>query len=207
MTTTINPFPDDPAKAEVFEQGLIAGFNDPDGNDFRPFPPDLLEVFQQGFQTGREDKNAPPGPAVVQWMTEEDVENFNDTGKEAVLLALTLLFDHIYENPLFSCIDLVKLALDPAGDTQLQPLPPDFRAGFNAEDTDPAIHFLALCPRSDHDQVSPGVTSDGHWIGSDHNSFLDAVDEMRAHGHSEAFVARCDFNDNTCGPVWLATNQ
>jgi hypothetical protein len=207
MPTTVNPFQDDPVKADVFEQGLIAGFNDPDGSDFRPFPADLLAAFQEGFQVGREDKSAPPGPAVVEWMTEEDATNFKDSGKEAIMLALTLLLDHLYETPAFSCIDIVKLAFDPAGDTPLQPLPPDFSAGFNVEDADPAIHFLAVCPRSDHDQVSPGVTGDGHWVGPDHNSFLDAVSDMTSHGHSEAFVARCDFNDNTCGPVWLAAKQ
>ena len=207
MSTTVNPFQDDPVKAEVFEQGLTAGFNDPDGSDFRPFPSDLLQAFQEGFQVGREDKNPPPGPAVVEWMTKDDVANFENLGEEAVLLALTLLLDHLFETAVFSCVDVVKLALDPAGDTQLQPLPPDFRAGFNAEESDPAIHFIAVCPRPDHDQVSPGVTGDGHWTGQDRNSFLDAVNDMTAHGHSETFVARCDFNDNTCGPVWLAAKQ
>jgi hypothetical protein len=208
MTTTINPFQDDPAKAEVFEQGLIAGFNDPDGSNFRPFPPDLLGVFQQGFQVGRGDKASAPGnDRSFTWMSNEDIANLQEGAEEVEQLALTLLLEHILENPAFSLVDVVKLAFEPAGDVQLQPLPPDFRAGFNVEDTDPALHFIAVCPRSDHDQVSPGVTNDGHWTGQGRSSLLDAVTDMTAHEHSEAFVARCDFNDNTCGPVWLARKQ
>jgi len=211
MTTTTNPFQDDPTEAAVFEEGLMAGFNDPDQSDCRPFSPELLQIFQEGFQIGREDKSAPAGDAQRAWLSKEDAaklaERAEEGAEEIEQLALTLLLDHLFETAAFSCVDLVKLALDPSGDTPLQPLPPDFRAGFNVEDTDPAIHFIAVCPRSDHAQVSPGVTGDGHWTGQDRSKFLDAIDDMTAHEHSEAFVARCDFNDNTCGAVWLAARQ
>src|SRR6266516_4602557 len=112
MPTTTNPFQDDPSDpflAEVFEQGIIAGFNDPDESDFRPLPPDLLEVFHQGFQVGREDKSAPPGPAVVEWMTMEDIANVKEGVEEAEVLALTLLLDHIFETAEFSCVEVVRL--------------------------------------------------------------------------------------------------
>ncbi len=209
MPTTTNPFQDDAAKAEVFEQGLIAGFNDPDGSDFRPLPPDLLEVFQQGFQVGRGDKSsAPAGDTSLRWLSTPEADDSEVEALEHIdMLAFTLLLDHIFETAKFSLIEVAQLALSPGGDTPLRPLPPDFRVGFNVEDTDPAIHFIAVCPRSDHAQVSPGVTSDGHWIGQDRSSFLNAVGDMTAHEHSEAFVARCDFSDNTCGPVWLAAKQ
>jgi hypothetical protein len=202
MATT-NPFLDDPAKAEVFEQGLIAGFNDPDGIDFRPLVPDLLDVFQQGFQAGRGDKSsAPAGDTSLRWLSKPEASKLEDF-EDVLILALTTLLDHLFETTKFSVIDIVHLALSPGGDTRLGPLPPDFRAGFNADVSDPAIHFIAVCPRSDHTQTSPGVTSDGHWTGQDRNSLLDAINDMTAHEHAEAFVARCDFNDKTCGPMWV----
>src|ERR1700758_5156336 len=102
MTTTTNPFQDDPVKAEVFEQGLIAGFNDPDGNNFRPFPEDLLDVFQQGFQVGRGDKgSAPEGNASFMWMSSEDIANLEEGAQEVEQLALTLVLEHLLENPRF----------------------------------------------------------------------------------------------------------
>jgi hypothetical protein len=82
--------------------------------------------------------------------------------EHTLILTLTLMLDHIFETAAFSLVDVVQLALSPEGDTPLRPLPPDFRAGFNAEVSDAAIHFIAVCSRSDHTLTSPGVTGDGH---------------------------------------------
>src|SRR4051812_30202432 len=57
---TQNPFLNDPEKAEVFEQGYLAGFNRPDTAPFLPLNPDLLDVYIQGAAAGRKDRLAPP---------------------------------------------------------------------------------------------------------------------------------------------------
>ncbi|MGA7314268.1 MAG: hypothetical protein WBX22_09870 [Silvibacterium sp.] len=211
MTTT-NPFPNDPDKAEVFDQGYSAGFMDPDGSDFLPLAPDLLEVYQQGFQAGRGDKSSgPSGDGSQRYLSRTEAAGLSEDAKEGIetieWAVILFLLDELFETGAFSFLDVVELALSPGGDTQLGPLPPDFRAGFNVDNTDPAIHYLALCPRSDHTLTSPGVTNDGHWTGQDRNRFEDALSDMTAHEHSAAFIVRCNLNDNTCGPVWLTTQQ
>jgi hypothetical protein len=216
---TSNPFTDDPTKADVFEQGYVAGFMDPDSSDFRPFAPDLLEAFQQGFQAGRVDRSTPPtvDPA-SRWLAKPEAEQLREGnglaegGEHVAMFAVFHGLDHVFKDVAakeFSpipLIELVILALQ-LQDTPLQELPPDFRAEFNRGEDDPAIHYIAMCPRSDHDLTAAGATPDGYWLGLDRSHFLDAVDDTMAHGHSEAFVARCSLQDDTCGPVWIATSQ
>ncbi len=61
MSFFSNPHADDPAKAEVFELGYLTGFQDPEGKDlFRPFSPELLDVFTEGAEAGRQDAFRPP---------------------------------------------------------------------------------------------------------------------------------------------------
>jgi hypothetical protein len=207
VPTTTNPFLDDPAKAEVFEEGLIAGFNDPDGSDFRPFAPELLEAFQQGFQDGRADKNEGPFDRAFRWAEKTEV---GELAEHAFMFFVFHVADHLFKDFTgakttgIPVIDLFLLAATGiAGDTKLQELSPDFRAGFNRDEDDPDIHYIAMCPRSDHDRVVSGVTNDGYFLGPDRRNIAAAIDDMNAHGHPEAFVTRCSLKDNTCGSVWV----
>jgi hypothetical protein len=206
------------AKTRPLEQGYVAGFMDPDSSDFRPFAPDLLAVFQQGFQVGRSDRSAPPvGGATL--LTPAEIRTLHTDGElpegleHAIIFCLFHGADHIFKDVArlpegavtpIPLIDLVILALGIEQDAPPAELPPDFSREFNRDESDPNIHYLGLCPRQDHTQASPGVTSVGYWTGPDRSSLFDAADDIAAHGHSEALVARCDLRAGTCGAVWLA---
>lgn len=223
MPVDSNPFVNDPVKADVFEQGYAAGFMDPDSSDFRPFAPDLLDAFQQGFQTGRVDRSTPPVAGVSsRWLSATEVGALETNSElpegleHAILFVIFHAADHMFKDVAnlpkgtvspIPLIDLFLLAAGISQDTPPAELPPDFRREFNRDEIDPNIHYLAMCPRQDHAQTTPGVTSVGYWTGSDRSSFFAAFDDRSAHGHSEAFVARCDLNANTCGAVWLAGSQ
>jgi hypothetical protein len=223
MPIDSNPFVSDPVKADVFEQGFAAGFMDPDSSDFRPLSADLLDAFQQGFRAGRTDRSAPPVAGVSsKWLLPTEVGTLHTNNElpeglvHAIMIALFHGADHMFKDVAslpagtvtpIPLIDLVMIALDIPGDTSLGELPPDFSREFNRAETDPKIHFIGLCPRQDHTQTSPGVTSVGYWTGQDRSGLFDAADDIAAHGHSEAFVARCDLNAGTCGAVWLAGSQ
>lgn len=219
MPIDSNPFASDPIKAEIFEQGYLFGFMDPDSNDFRPLAPDLLEVFQQGFQSGRTDRSAPPvGDQTCRWLTAAEVETLHESGalpesiEHAIVFLACHAADHIFKDfsgtriSPFPWID-VFIFTQGLTDVQLQEVPPDFRAMFNLPENDPSIHYAVMCPRTDHDNTTAGVTTDGYFVGPNHNNLFDAANDMNAHGHHEAFVARCNLNDNTCGIVWLAGSQ
>jgi hypothetical protein len=55
MTVT-NPFASDPERAAPFEQGYIAGYAEPDNEQFPPLEGEMLDIFKQGEQAGRGDR-------------------------------------------------------------------------------------------------------------------------------------------------------
>ncbi|AGB25428.1 hypothetical protein Mycsm_05227 [Mycobacterium sp. JS623] len=57
---TFNPFTDDPDKAQAFDAGYVDGFTDPDAPNPGPLNADLLDVYQQGFAEGAQDRDAAP---------------------------------------------------------------------------------------------------------------------------------------------------
>jgi hypothetical protein len=70
---TQNPFTDDPDKAEVFEQGYLAGFQDPSSDPQPPFSPEFLDLFNQGLDAGREDAiQSPPSDGKV-WVSKSEL--------------------------------------------------------------------------------------------------------------------------------------
>jgi hypothetical protein len=54
--TIVNPFADEPARARAFEQGYLAGYAQPDQEHFPPLEAELLDIFGQGEQAGRNDR-------------------------------------------------------------------------------------------------------------------------------------------------------
>lgn len=201
MTTTTNPFEDDPEKAEVFELGYFAGLSDPLGqNTFQPFSPELLDVYSQGTASGREDANASalvPKSEIHQDGIEELVEHVS-------IEAVAHLSAHIFKRAALGLIGVLLTVLFIPGDVQLRPLEDDFGETYTGPDSDANVTYVAACPRVDHPMVAVGVTSDGYWAGVGRNDFGDALRDALEHGHSETLIARCSLTDNTCGPVWIA---
>ncbi len=182
----VNPFATFDPEGGIWEQGFQAGFNVPDFDHSPPLAPTLLDAYLEGQQTGRAFKRA--GPAGSSW------ENFEELGSSVLLHAI---LDHVaaaFGGMLALVIEVVQIP----GDTVLKPLPENFTALANQNDA----RSLTVCLRTDHVEGTPGATSEGTWAGSSRDDFTDAASDMRAHGHDEAFVARCSVREQTCGAVW-----
>jgi hypothetical protein len=54
--TVANPFADDPERAMHFENGYIAGYAEPDDEQFPPLEGDMLDIFKLGEEAGRRDR-------------------------------------------------------------------------------------------------------------------------------------------------------
>jgi hypothetical protein len=94
---------------------------------------------------------------------------------------------------------LVLIVLEIPGDVQLRPLEEDWSGPVQLPDEGDT--YVAMCPRTDHPMVAQGVV-EGYWAGPGRKFFSEAVNDLKAHGHGEAFVARCSLSENTCGAVW-----
>jgi hypothetical protein len=207
MPLTQNPFSADPEKAEVFELGYLAGFQDPSSDPFAPFSPELLDAFTQGVDAGREDASrSPTSDPSLTWVAKSDLgENPSHEMLEHLIIeGVAEAASHLFKRAALGLIGVVITALSIEGDTPLQPLEDDFSEPYSGPAEDTNVFFLAACPRTDHAVVAAGVTGDGYWAGSGHNDFGDALREALQHGHPETMVARCSLTDNTCGPVWIA---
>jgi hypothetical protein len=198
MMATQNPFADDVAKGEVWEQGYLAGFNEPEiDHSPGPLTAELLDVYNRGEQEGRNDRRDEVGE--VGWVAPDF--DFGELPEHIALHAFGVAFETIGVK-MGGLIALVATVLSIPGDTALHPLNSD--GGSLALDTTPmeGNTYIAVCPRSDHPMAQKGVTEDGYWTGLGRSTFVDAVSDMRAHTHAEAFVARCSLSEGTCGPVW-----
>jgi hypothetical protein len=209
MTAFTNPLADDPdpEKPKIWELGYLTGFQDPDQADpFLPLSPELLEVFNNGIDTGRDD--AIQSTAVKKSELRNEDGSTNESSLEDLAEHVTIegffeLSAHVFERAAIGLVGIIITVLGIPGDTQLHPLEDDFEEPYTGPEDDTNVFFVAACPRPDHPQVEEGVTSDGYWAGSGHNDFGDALRDALAHGHSEVLVARCSLTDNTCGPVWI----
>jgi hypothetical protein len=189
---TSSPFTDDPDQAEVWELGYVAGFQDPDGTDtFRPLSPDLLDIFTQGIDAGRDDRIAfPPASQGTQWVqkSELDSDSSDEMGEHLIIEGVAEFAAHFFKTVTLGLIGVVITALSIQGDTPLQPLDDDFSEPYTGPEADTNVFFIATCPRPDHPIPAIGTTPDGYWVGTPENDF----------------VARCSLTDNTCGAVWVA---
>jgi len=204
---TQNPFVDDPQKAEIFEVGYLRGLQAPADDSFPPFAPELLDVFEQGVDAGREDAlQGPPSNPDRQWVSKSDLseEGVEELVEHVVIEVVAEVAKHIFKRAILGLAGLVISVLQIPGDTPLKPLEEDFSELYAGPEESANVFFIACCPRTDHPMVTVGVTSDGYWAGTGHNDFGDALRDVLQHGHVEALVARCSLDDNTCGPVWIA---
>jgi hypothetical protein len=216
MSTRTNPFADDPERASVFELGYFAGFHDPAGNDsdFRPFAPELLDIYVAGADAGREDAHAgPPANSSKQWADRAELRAHADSSedmKEHLLtFAIFKALEVLTRKALFGLFDLVITALGIQGNVT----PEQLRAiddGFEAGATDPprdAVVYVAACSRTDHPLVLANVSPDGSWLGTPRDTVEEALRDLVHHDHREGFLARCDANAGTCSTVWVAKDQ
>jgi hypothetical protein len=202
-----NPFADDPERAEVWEMGFLQGFQDPSDDNFPPFSPELLDVFTQGVDAGRDDAIQPPASDPDRrWVSKSELseDGLDELVEHVVIEVVAEVAKHVFKRAVLGLVGVVITVLQIPGDTQLRPLDDDFSEEYTGPEDDTNIFFVACCPRADHPQVAVGVTAEGYWAGTGQNDFGDALREALQHGHAEAFVARCSLTDNTCGPVWIA---
>lgn len=213
MTTKTNPFESEPEKAAAYELGYFAGFQDPAGNDsdFLPLAPELLDIYVEGADAGREDAHAPPpANASKQWVPRSELAEHSDSTEEmkehigtfVVFKALEL----ITRKAILGLVDVVLMVIGIQGNT----IPEQFKSlddDFEGTPTDPpsdAVLYVPACSRTDHAMVTDHVSQDGTWIGSPSNTIEEALQAAVKHEHREAYVARCDVEAKTCSAVWLA---
>ena len=204
MTTT-NPYADDPEKAEIFDLGYVAGFQDPDGSGFLPLSPELLDIYQQGIDGGRYDAAHSPTPWVPR--SELESESSDEWIEHIIVEAVAEGAAHLFKKAALGLIGILITVLQ-IRDTALHPLQDDgLSEPYTGADVDPNVTYLAMCSRTDHPIPAAGTTPDGYWTGSAVHDFGTALREALDHGHREAIVARCSLTDNNCGPVWAAAAQ
>jgi hypothetical protein len=192
--STVNPFANDPIKGEIFEEGWFAGFSDPVSSHLLPLAPELLEVYEQGVEAGREDRTAPPIED-----SSEEWAGLEELGEHVIIHALGHITDHLFRLTVGGVIGLVTLVVGIPSDVKLRPLDPEFDGPPDAAGDEV---YLAMCPREDHPLVAIGVTPEGYWTGQPRASIGDAVRDVLDHKHPEGFVARCSESEGTCGAVW-----
>lgn len=200
--SAINPFADDPERAEIWELGYLAGFQDPGGSDFLPLSPELLEVYTLGVDAGRDDNTTSPTTWVPR--SELEGESSDEWIEHIVIEGIAEAASHHFKRAALGLVGVVVTVLSIEGDTPLHPLEDDFRELYTGPAEDPNVMFLAMCSRTDHPMPAIGTTVDGYWTGSPMRDFGDALQETLAHGHRESVVARCSLTDKTCGLVWAA---
>jgi hypothetical protein len=192
-----NPFANDAVLGDVWEQGYLAGFAQPEEDHLPPLAPEVLDVYQQGEQAGRDDRRLlPPEGGGFDGQTEPSA--MVEVAEEVGISALShIVLDHIF-GTVGGLIAVVIEVVQIPGDVQLHPLEPDWSGPVDQpEDT-----YIAMCPRTDHSVFVEGAIDGGYWTGPGRESYADALDDWFAHSHAEAFVARCSLPEGTCGPVW-----
>ncbi len=193
---TQNPFENNPDFAEVWELGYIAGFAEPETDHFLPFAEDLMDSYQLGEQTGRDDRRLqPPAP--------EADEGHHDEWGEALF---EFAFVHALGEGLvhlgIKAGGLIMLVFDVVqipGDVSFRALEPDWEGPVDQE----GDNYVAICGRTDHAMQLVGtVTDDGYWVGSQRQTFKESAADRGIHQHPESIVVRCSVSEGTCGPVW-----
>lgn len=196
-----NPYRNDNAKGEAWELGYLAGYAEPETDHLMPYSEQLLEVYQEGEQAGRDARRQlPPDEGLLEgWEVPEAlVEVAEHVGIHAL--------GHVVMEKLFHAAGglaaVVISVVGVPGHEPLAPLEPDWAGAINQ----PGDKFFAACPRTDHPMVMEGVRESGYWSGQKRDFYSEAVDDMsahlRLHSHPETIVVRYSGSDGKCGPVW-----
>jgi hypothetical protein len=213
MTIKTNPFESEAEKAAIYELGYFAGFQDPSGNDsdFLPLAPELLDIYVEGVDAGREDAHAPPAAdSRKQWVPRSELAEHSESSEEMKEHIGTFLvfkaLEIITRKAILGLVDVVLIVIGIQGDTipeQFKPLEDDFEGSPEDPPSD-AVMYVPACSRTDHAMVTDQVSQDGTWIGAPSKTIDEALQVVIEHGHREAYVARCDVEAKTCSAVWLA---
>lgn len=195
---TRNPFVSNPATAEVWELGYVAGFAQPETDHFLPFSEELLNVYQRGEQVGRDDRRRlPPGDAPA-----EGHSQWAEFGEAAFEFGFVHALGEGLVHLGLKAGGLVMLVFDVVqipGDVSFTALEPDYEGPVDQE----GESYVVVCGRTDHAMQPDGVvTDDGYFVGPERQSFREAAADRRGHQHMEAIVVRCSAADSTCGPIW-----
>lgn len=213
MSGLTNPYESDANRAAVFELGYLAGFHDPAGDDpdLLPFAPELLDVYVEGADAGRQAAHVPPqaNPAMA-WIPKSALKpdgegSFDEAIEHLTTYTLFRLLEEITGKAAFGLIDVVWTAVNIPGDVMItspKPLEDDFSEDFDAPHSD-SVSYIAACPRTDH--MGGGDQEPSSWLGQPHHDFKDALRDAMHHSHREAVIFRCNTQVGTCGAVWLAT--
>ena len=214
MPPVTNPYVSDPDKANAFELGYLAGFQDPAGDDsnFLPLAPELLDIYVEGTEAGRADVHSPPGGDTSKaWVAKSELAPKHESSSDEAIehLSSFVIFkalEMVSRKAIFGLVDLVIMVVGIQGNVspeQLRPLDDDFSKDYDGPEED-TMFYVAACPRQDHPQVQVGVTADGMWASTGRHDFKEALKDAMHHGHRETFIARCDTEGLTCSAVWLA---
>ena len=203
--TIKNPYPDDPEKAKVWEEGYVAGFTQPDNEGFPPYSNELLDIYQKGNQAGRNDRAQPltdgTNWCAVQDVPEKKAENSEESSEflESVIIhGIFAGLEKIFEKPILGLTGLVLEVVQIQGDTVLKPLPPEWSGPVNVEN----IFFFALCSMSTHSSELSGTTKEGYWAGPLRDNIFDAFRDLRIHSHSATVIVRYSPEEESFGTVW-----
>ncbi|NLU83242.1 hypothetical protein [Rhodococcus sp. HNM0569] len=187
-----NPFAGEPARADLWEQGFLAGFTQPGVQHERFVDPDALEAYLEGVGTGAKARLALP----------PDVGGVGD--EDTALPPTNAAFEfglHTLGNRTFDSVfptaggipGVVARLFDVGVRTWLQP--DDWEGAIDQ----PHEAYVVLCPRTDH---GLRALDGGYWAAPVREFYYEVIDDAKAHPHAEAFVARCSRADGLCGPVW-----
>src|SRR5262249_7784615 len=152
------PFTNDPLKAETWELGYLAGFAEPETDHTLPLSEELLEVYQRGEQSGRDDRRRQPPLKDASGAPSESEHGWVSTvGEEAlehgILHAIGVGCEKIFGR-IGGLIPLIITVIQIPGDVQLRPLEPEWEAPAASEEGN---SFVAVCPHTDHPMVAVGV--------------------------------------------------
>jgi hypothetical protein len=196
---TRNPFVSNPPVAEVWKLGYIAGFAEPETDHFLPFSEELLDAYQRGEQTGRDDRRLlPPGDAPA----EEGHSQWAEFGDAAFEFGFVHALGEGLVHLGLKTGGLIMLVFDVVqipGDVSFTALEPDWEGPVDQD----GESYVAVCGRTEHAMQPDGVvTDDGYWVGLERQSFRESAADRLGHQHPEAIVVRCSRADSICGSVW-----
>ncbi|TXG92151.1 hypothetical protein DW322_20725 [Rhodococcus rhodnii] len=188
-----NPFADDAARGDLWEQGFLAGFAAPSVEHERSVEPDLLEAYLEGQVAGARARLAlPPDVGGV-----GDVDTEIPAANAAFEFGVHTLGNHVFDRVFpaaGSMTGLVGAVVHPSVEPTL------VAADWEGPMDGPDEKYVAVCPRDDHDGTGD---EHGYWAAPGRDFFYEVIGDLAAHDHDEAFVARCSLADGGTGAIWV----